>query len=239
MRHIILKDKKILRRDYDTWEKEDIFFWEKHLGITPTYEIVEMDYSEYPTYVDEDKDIRPTNTYLQTLTDSAIKKDGQFGCDFIIMLVHEDSWKSDTDTTKGIWGTNYSYIFGKQCFEYCRWDKDNSANTFGTIYHERHHSFDAIIKIELGVDINPILGTTKYDAEITHGGKYPWRYIRHRENLDSLKIMKPYLQQAFKKRKERHEEVITGLMGTIVNLATQLLYILRAKQNRKDGVPRT
>lgn len=239
MRHIILKDKKILRRDYDAWEKEDVFFWEKHLETTPIYEIIEMDYSNYPTYIDSDGDIRPTQAYLQDLTSPIIKKHGDFAFDFIMVMIHEDNWKSDTDQIKGIWGTNYSYIFGKQCLEYCRWDKDNSANTFGTAYHERHHSFDAIIKVETGLDIQPLLEVKKYDYEITHGNNPRWKYIRHKENLDSLKIMKPHLQKAFQVRKNKHEEVVKGLMGTIIKLATQVFYLLRMKQNMKNGVSRT
>lgn len=235
MRHVILKDKKITNSALSAWMKEDVAFWEKHIGVTPTYEVIETDYTTYPTYIDEDGDIRPTYDYLQKKTDDVVKKYGDFGTDFIMVMVHEDNWRSDTETTKGIWGTNYSFIYGKQCLEYCRWDKDNNANTFGTAYHERMHSFDAIIKVELGVDVNPLLGTTKYDAEIVHGGKTPWKYIRHKENLDSLKIMKPYLQQAFQKRKERHEEVLTK-MQTIITLATKVLYLLRMKANAKDGI---
>lgn len=238
MRHVILKDKKITNSALKKWQDEDVAFWEKYIGITPTYEVIDTDYTTYPTYVDEDGDIRPTAKYLQSLNNVATKKVGDYGCDFILMLVHEDNWKSDTDTTKGIWGTNFSYIYGKQCLDYCRWDKDNPANTFGTAYHERMHSFDAIIKVELGIDINPILGTTKYDAEIVHGGKFPWRYIRHKENLDAVKVMAPYLRDAFQKRRERNDEVLTK-MQTIITLATKVLYLLRMKANRKDGVPRT
>lgn len=239
MRHVVLKDKKI--ESLKVWQKEDIAFWKEQLGIVPTYEVIDVDFSDYPTYVDEDGDIRPTQAYLQSLTDLVVKKVGQFGCDFIIMLVHEDHWKSDTTPDikgDGIWGTNYSYTFGKQCLEYCRWDKDNPANTFGTAYHERHHSFDALIKVETGVNIEPILGVTGYDKSITHGGAKPWKYIRHKENLDSLRLMKPYLIQAFEKRRERHEEDLMGMQRTIIKLATQVLYLLRAKLNRKNGVPR-
>ncbi len=238
MRHIILKDKKITQLAFQKWKLEDIAFWEKYLGITPTYEVVTTDYSDYPTYIDSDGDIRPTNAYLQKLNDLAIKRDGDFGTDFVMVMIHEDNWRSDTDTTKGIWGTNYSYVFGKQCLEYCRWDRDNEANTFGTAYHERHHSFDAIIKVETGVDIQPLLEVKKYDHEITHGNNPRWKYIRYKENLDSLKIMKPYLQTAFQTRKNKHEEVAKGLMQTIIKLATQVIYLLKMKQNMKNGVPK-
>lgn len=219
---------------------DDIQFWNEHLGITPTYEVIETDYTDYPTYKDDDGDIRPTHTHLKSLNDTVVKKYGEFGFDFVLVMVHEDNWKSDTTPDikgDGIWGTNYSYIFGKQCLAYCRWDKDNAANTFGTAYHERHHSFDAIIKVELGIDIEPILGVVGYDKSITHGGAQPWKYIRHKENLDSLKTMKPYLVKAFAKRKVRHDEVL-GLMEKVISMATQVIYLLRMKANAKDGVPR-
>ncbi len=249
MRHILLKDKKITATALKKWQEEDVAFWEKHIGVTPTYEVIDTDYTTYPTYVDEDGDIRPTAVYLQSLNNVATKKVGDYGCDFIIVLIHEDNWRShgvlweelkkkfNITKEKGIWGTNFSYIYGKQCLDYCRWDKDNPANSFGTIYHERHHSLDAIIKVELNVDVNPLLGTTKYDAEITHGGKFPWRYIRHKENLDSLKVMAPYLRDAFQKRRDMNDGTINK-MQTIITLATKVLYLLRMKANRKDGVPR-
>jgi hypothetical protein len=241
MRHVVLKDKKITKKALEAWKVEDVAFWEKNIGVTPTYEVIDTDYTTYPTYIDEDKDVRPTYEYLQTKTNEVVKKFGDFGTDFIMVMVHEDNWKSDTTPDikgDGIWGTNYSYVFGKQCLEYCRWDKDNTANTFGTAYHERHHSFDALIKVETGVDIEPLLGVVGYDKSITHGGAKPWKYIRHKENLASLKTMKPHLQEAFRIRKERHDKVIVGLMETVVNLATQVLYILRKQHYQKDGVPR-
>lgn len=239
MRHVILLDNKISDKDYKKWVKDDTAFWKEHLGITPTYEVVDTDYSDYPTYIDG-KLIRPTYNYLQELTTSVVKKHGDFAFDFIMVMIHEDNWKSDTTPDikgDGIWGTNYSYVFGKQCLDYCRWDKDNSANTFGTAYHERHHSFDAIIKVETGIDIQPILRVTAYDHQITHGNLKPWKYIRHKENLESLRIMKPYLVKALEVRKAKHEEVMKGLMKQIINLGTQLLYLLRMEMNRKYGLP--
>ena len=195
------------------------------------------DYSDYPTYVDSDGDIRPTDAYLQSLTDKAVKRNGDFGYDFIMVMVHEDNWKSDTDHTKGIWGTNYSYVFGKQCLDYCRWDRDNRANTFGTAYHERMHSMDAIIKQELGIDIAPILKVPKYDAYIVHGAG-DWEYIRYQENIEALAVMKPYLQEAFKKRKAKHEEVL-GLLGQVISLASQVVYLLQMRRNKKYGVTKS
>lgn len=235
MRHTILLDKKISEREYKKWVKDDTAFWEEHLGITPTYELRLVDYSNYPTFVDADGDIRPTNAYLQSLVDPVVKSVGEFGTDFIMVMVYEDNWRSDTDTTKGIWGTNYSYVFGKQCLDYCRWDKENPVNTFGTAYHERHHSFDAIIKQETGVDVQPLLGVKRYDAEITHGGTKPWKYIRNKENTESLKVMRPHLHKAFLKRKTEHEKIL-GLIGKVIDLAAQVIYLLKMKQNKKEGI---
>lgn len=237
MRHVILLDNKITQGAYETWVEEDKAFWKTHLNITPSYEVIRTDYTTYPTFVDGDGDIRPTNAYLQSLTNLAVKKYGELGMDFIMVMIHEDNWRSDTETTKGIWGTNYSYVFGKQCLDYCRWD-DKLANTFGTAYHERHHSFDAIIKVETGVDVHPLLDVTRYDHEITHGNKAPWKYIRHKENLESLKIMKPHLVKAFASRKAKHDEVIEGLMATVIALASQVVYLLKMQLNKKHGVSR-
>ena len=238
MRHVILLDTKINDIQYNAWLKEDKAFWAKHLGITPEYWVIKQDYSDYPTYIDSDGDIRPTDKYLQSLNDKVTKDYRDFGTDFVMVMIHEDNWKSDTDFTKGIWGTNYSYVFGKQCLDYCRWDKDNGANTFGTAYHERHHSFDAIIKQETGVKIEPILGVTRYDSEITHGGGEKWEYIRYQENIESLTIMKPYLLSAFAIRKARHDKELEELRNTIITLATKAIYLLKMLLNRKNGVPR-
>lgn len=238
MKHTILKDKKILERDYNEWAHKDSLFWQENIGITPEYTMIEVDYSTYPTFVDSDGDIRPTNQYLQKLNNLAIKRDGEFGTDFVMVMIHEDNWLSDTTPDirgDGIWGTNYSYVFGKQCLEYCRWDKDNMSNTFGTAYHERHHSFDALIQQEIGVDVRPLLNVQKYDHEITHGNNPNWKYIRYKENLKSLAIMKPYLQKAFAKRREREKEVLSQ-MEKIISLATQVIYLLKMRKNRKEGV---
>lgn len=236
----ILLDTNVGFDKYEAWRVEDAAFWKAHINVEPTYTLIRQDYSSYPTYVDSDGDIRPTHAYLKSLSDTIVATHGEFAFDFIMVMVHEDNWLSDPlgDKGKGIWGTNYSYVFGKQCLEYCRWDRDNQANTFGVAYHERHHSFDAIIKQETGVIIEPLLNVDhgKYDHCITHGNCRPWKYIRWKENIVSLEIMAPYLRRAFLVRKERHEQHIEGLMATIIDLLQQKLYLLRMLRNRKDGI---
>jgi len=218
------------------WKREDIAFWRKYADITPSYNVLRHDFTDYPTYVDEDGDIRPTHKYLQALNDQVTSIYGQFGIDFIVVAIHEDNWKSDTDQIKGIWGTNYSYVFGQQTLQYCRWDRDNPANTFGTLYHERHHSLDAIIAQELGIKVEPLLGVApySYDSSVTHGRSEPWKYIRHKENTKSITMMKRMLSLSFSKRRERYLQLE---QANVLQRALALLwYILRSKRNRKDGV---
>jgi len=237
MRHVIFLDNKISQSDLESWRGEDERFWKEYIGMRPTYEIVQMDYSDYPTFVDSDGDIRPRPQYLKSLNDQAVAKFGEFGFDFLIVAIHEDNWKSDPPGPGGIWGTNYSYLYGKQCLEYCRWDKDNLANVFGTLYHERHHSLDAILKQELAVYVEPLfnLKPLEYDYAITHGNKDPWKYIRHKENTDSLKKIAPYLREAFSKRELRHNTKLNK-MQKVIDLLTQVVYLLRAKIHQKNGV---
>lgn len=237
MRHVILLDNKITDDEYKSWKKKDSEFWYDHLGVSPRYWVIRYDFSDYPTYVDSDGDIRPTEAYLQRLNDAVTGQYRDFGTDFIMVMIHEDNWKSDDDTRKGIWGTNYSYAFGKQCLDYCRWDRDNIANTFGTAYHERMHSFDAIIKVETGVDINPILGTKNYDREVVHGAGKDWSYIRYQENREALAVMKPYLTTAFRKRQEKHREQFQDKYS-IIALLQKVIYLQRMLLNKKTGISR-
>lgn len=237
MRHVILLDKKIT--DYETWREQDIKFWQRYLNITPEYKVIPYDFSDYPTYVDSDGDIRITRGYLQHLADMVYKWEGDHGTDFVIIAIHEDNWKSDPlgDKGKGIWGTNYSYVFNNYMMEYCRWDKDNVANTFGTIYHERMHSFDAIVNVELGENANSIVGIKDWDKEVVHGQSDTYKYIRYKENIEAVYKLAPYLRQAFAVRKQKHEDYINGLKKKI-SLLEQLLYLYRKWRNLKNGNPR-
>lgn len=236
MRHVILLDNKIDTQAFKNWVQEDTEFWEEHLGITPTYEVIEHDFSDYPTIVDFAGDTMADRAWMQVLNDTVVKKYGEFGFDFLMLMIHSDNWKSDRpDVKRKIWGSNYSYTFGKQNLCYCRWDKNSPPNTFGVAYHERHHSLDAIIQAETGVNITPILKVQGYDNGVTHGREEPWKYIRYKENIKSLQIMKVFLTQAFDKRKQRHEHMLS-LMGRVIELATSLLYLLRQRKAQKDGI---
>ncbi len=236
-RNIIFKDKTISQEKYNILLKEYGDFLQKNTGITPTFITVDYDYTDYPTELDSDGDDRPT--FLQDLSDDVDEKYGEWGVDNIVTMIHQDNWKSGkTATRKGIWGTNFSYRYNNYHVQYIRWDKKNPANSFGTLYHEQHHSFDALIKQEIGIDVNSIVGVKSWDAAITHGGEKPWTYIRYQENIDSLKKIAPYLVAAYKKRQDRHDEAIKGMKVTIIGLLEKLVYLYKAKLNQKNGNPK-
>lgn len=220
-------------------------FHKQNSGLTLEYTTIPYDFTDYPTYTDGDGDQRPTKALLEALTARVTKKYGKYGADHVKLLIHEDNWKSDPPGPgNGIWGTNWSYVYGTFHVQYCRWDKDNPANTFGTINHEDDHTYDALCATEIGINIAPILNVSNYDAQTTHGdrangGKNAYHgYIRYQENAKKLKVLAPYLQAAYRKRQERHVEEIRGMQKTVINLLEKVVYLYRQLINKKDGVPR-
>lgn len=242
MRTIIYRDKKIKETEYRKLLDEYTAFLEQ-FGLKPTFWTVEKDYTDYPTILDTDGDdvLRPN--FLQDIAKDVTTKYGEYGTDNVITLIHEDNWKSGkTANRRGIWGTNYSYKYGKYHIQYCRFAKGNIANSFGTINHEIDHTFDALVKVEIGLDINPILGVTDYDKYTTHGGKPGDEarayhgYIRHKENEEKLKVIAPYLIAAYEKRLEKHIDAIKGKKLTIIGLLEKLVYLYQQRLNSKNGL---
>lgn len=237
MRTVLYKDKEIPQDEYEKLISDYSRFIKTNTGITPTFWTVDYDFSDYPTILDTDGDDVMRPNFLQKIADEVKTKYSDYGTDHIITLIHEDNWKSGrTPSRKGIWGTNYSYKYNNFHVQYCRWDKNNLANTFGTINHEQDHTYDALIKVEVGIDINPILGVSKYDAEVTHGGNPNYTYIRYQENAAKLKVIAPYLIAAYAKREEKHREYTKGLQNTVISLLERLVAYYRAKLNQKNGV---
>jgi uncharacterized short protein YbdD (DUF466 family) len=240
MRTIVYKDSKIPTASYNELISEYSAFITKYTGIKPIWYTKEYDFTDYPTIIDGDGDdvVRPD--FLQAIADDVDTKYGEWGADHIVTLIHIDNWKSGpTPTRKVIWGTNYSYRYNNYHIQYVRWDKRNKANTFGTLNHEQDHSYDALIKQEIGVNVNPILGVPAYDKYTTHGGrpgeeeKAYHGYIKYQENAAKLKVLAPYLIAAYKKRQDAHTEHIKGLQLTAINLLKQVVYWWTAKLNRK------
>jgi hypothetical protein len=237
MKNLIYKDLLISRNEMDMLLAEYSSFIKTNTGIVPQFTIIDYDFSDYPTVLDTDGDDVMRPNFLQSIADTTKKKYGGYGMDNIVTFIHNKNWKSGkTATRKGIWGTNYSYKYGSFHIQYCRWDSKNIANSFGTLNHEQDHTYDALIKVEIGIDVNPILGVTAYDRDTTHGGKPPHKYIRHKENADKLKTLAPYLKRAYEKRREREKAELEGLRNTAISLIEKMLYILRSKLNSKNGV---
>lgn len=238
MRNIILLDKKIPKSEYVNWAAEDKVFWKKWLGVDASYWVVDVDFSNYPTYIDSDGDRRPTYSYLKNLVAEHTQGYGKYGADFVVMAVHEDNFvSSDPRPGFGIWGTNYSNIYHGYHLQYCRWDKDNPANTFGTIYHERAHSFDALVKTELGKDLNTIASTVNWDREFVHGNSTRFQYIGRstgRENATFLKVIAPVMREALGKRVQLHIDYINDR----ISIWQKLLRWFKEWQYSTNGVPK-
>jgi hypothetical protein len=236
MRNIVYLDKKIPKTEYKQLQKEYGAFIKEHTGITIEWTTVDYDFTDYPINIDVDGDAVLRPTFMKGIADEVTKRYGDFGFDNIITLIHFSNWKSAPGGRPGIWGTNYSYVYGNYHFQYCRWN-ERLANSFGTVNHEIDHTFDALVKQEIGIDLNRILNVVNYDRDTTHGGMNPpYQYIRHKENANKLKVLAPFLAQAYRKRYERHVEVITGLQKTVIGLAKQVIYLLRKQINNKNGV---
>ncbi len=240
MINVIFKDKIIKQSEYDALLKDYAAFIKKTTGIEVTYITVDYNFKDYPTVIDADGDDRPTDKFLTELKDIAEARYGKYGFDNLIVLIHQDNWKSGkTATRKGIWGTNYSYRYGPYHVQYCRFDKRNGANSFGTLNHEIDHSLDALIKTEIGVDINSILNVQNYDRNTTHGVAPAYHpYIRWKENEAKLKVMAPYLKAAYQKRRERGKSDIKDSKRSIIKLLEQVLYLSKQIVNRKNFNPK-
>ena len=230
MRLVIKKDKKISEDEMQELQRQFTDFMYEHAGITPTFFIEDHEYTNVPLETDSDGDKKPTDAYRKAVADDVHDRYGEWGTDHIILLVHQDNW-----VYTGIWGTNWSNIFYSYHMELCRFDKRNMANSFGTLYHEVHHSLDALVKTTTGFDVNTLF-TVRWD-EITHG-KEPWKYIRYKENIESIEKIAPYLRQSYQKRKELHDARVLQL-NTVITLLQKIVLLTRTVLNKKDGVRRT
>jgi hypothetical protein len=233
MRSVILLDTKIDKDEALALLEDFSEFFEKHTGIEHEYWVERRDFSIVPTVVEADGDLKPTVKYRTDLNNEVHSRYGDFGTDNVIMWVHEDNF-----LYKGIWGQNWSYVYNKHSFQLCRWDKDNSTNTFNTLWHEIAHSLDAVVLKETGLEIDrPIeinfeVTNFDYDRDFVHGqsGKFPYigrrGYVR---NGEMLEFLAPYLRLAYGKRKEKHLEKL-GLMTQIVKLLSTVVALLQKKK---------
>lgn len=236
MKAIILKDKKISDEQIDelTDGLDQIFAL---ADITPTWYVEERDFAYYPTYEDNDGDIRPTRTWLMRTVQAVYDKYKE-DVDHVFIEIHEDNWRSDPAGPGGIWGTAYANVFSGYQVHYCRFDKDNAANSLGTAYHEWMHTHDTFIKTYLNINLNKFLGITNYDREIVHGAHPDAKYIRHKENTEWLVNFGSLLKQAYSKRRELYFNTVKKpLYQQIITLMQRVIALQRQLLNKKISKP--
>jgi len=224
MRTLVKLDLKIDKDEALALLDDYADFIKEHTGIECEFYVERKDFSQVPTSPDSDGDLKPTRAYMKALEKEVHDRYRDYGTDNIIMWVHEDNF-----LFRGIWGSNFSYFYHKYSTQLCRWDKDNSANTFGTLYHEQMHSFDRLVLEELKIDVNKLFGYD-WDAGAVHGAG-DWDYIGRRtgrENTEALKQIAPYVMSALKKRRAKHDKDI-GLLKKLIEVLSTLVSLLSRK----------
>lgn len=237
MKCLFLKDKKITDDQIERLQNEFADLMKEHAVIDPVMYTEERDFSYYPTFLDSDGDKRPTDKWLRETIGEVYKKYKE-DVDHVFIQIHEDHWQS-SDGNRNIWGTNYSNLYNGYQVHYCRFDRDNFANSLGVTYHEFMHSPDALIKTYLNIRIEDKLGITSWDKEVTHGAHPDAKYIRHKENLQWLAKIAPELRATYKKRRELYFNTVKRpLMEEIIRLSELAIVLLRQAINKKNGVGR-
>ena len=216
MRAVVLLDTKIDKDEALALLDEFGDFFKEYTGIDCEWFVERRDFSQVPTVPDSDGDLKPTREYRKALETDVYKRYNTYGTDNIIMWVHEDNF-----LYKGVWGTNWSGNFYKYSFQLCRWDKDNPANTFGTLYHELMHSFDWVVLDEHNIDVNRMFGYD-WDAYAVHGAG-SFDYIRYKENTNALKQIAPFLKTAYTSRKDKHFAPAKAVMWQVIHTLRDIL----------------
>lgn len=228
MRTVVKLDKKINKDEALRILDEYGTFFEEATGVPCEWFVERHDFSKVPTVPDSDGDLRPTDQYRQELCKDIFDRYGYYGCDTILMWVHEDNF-----LFKGLWGLAWAYKHFKYNLLLCRWDKDNDVNTFNTLFHEGEHPHDTTIKKELGIDIEPLIKTHfnyaksfNFDRDYVHGNHPDWMYIGKRgyERDDRmLQFLAPYLRRAYQKRKEEYLKPLKKAQWKVIELLRSLL----------------
>ena len=236
MRSVAIIDLKIDKDEALALLDEYSEYLEKHTGFKHEFWVERRDFSQVPTTVDSDGDVKPTEAYRKALFNDVHSRYGDDGTDNVIMWVHEDNF-----IYKGIWGQNWSYVYGTYSLQLCRWDKDNDVNTLNTLFHEQAHSWDRLILEEIGIDINPTIAnhfgyqSFSFDRDFVHGNHPDFPYIGARgfnrddkKVIEILNLLAPYLRRAYAVRQERHMKKL-GMMEQIVKLLSTLIASLKKK----------
>lgn len=224
MNVLIRKDKAINNTQLMRVLEQLSAFYKEHADITLKWTIEDHDYGDMEKSTAKGIFDTLSERYMRTNCAEVYKRHME-AIDHVIFLIHKDRWSFGK-----IWGENFSNHFSGYQTQVCRYDDQNPANTFGTIYHEMHHSHDALVYKYTGKNVTTLLGY-KWDL-ITHGEQQPWDYIRYQENASSLRYISSLLKEAVANRRALWERK-QGQYNQIITLATQLLYLLRTKLKTK------
>jgi hypothetical protein len=227
MRLLILKDPLIQSGDLEFVLDSVADLYKSNCGIDPYFTVREISYQDQSGTVRANFDGLPYG-FLDKHVRAVHAKDA-YAFDHIVFMVHENNWKP----TQAIWGENFSNFWWTYHVEVCRFDKDNMANSIGTLYHEIHHSHDALIETMLGIKVEPLIGVSDWDAVITHGNKaaggHPvWKYIRFKENESSIMFIADLLRKAYDKHLQLHLKEKISLLQKVVQLTQQVIVLQRS-----------
>lgn len=163
---------------------------------------------------------RPFWGMKQVLLNHTVKEiDMRYGkkFDHIMFAVDRRNWFADQGETK-VWGWNISAGIHGYDVQQVRVDTTSKrfetqvANTLGAMYHELMHShMHYPYRVFNGARIERNLRQRGYSThhwgnEVVHGEGKEWAYIRHRENIEALKVVAPVLNACYQTRKVQHEE---------------------------------
>lgn len=226
MRILVLKDPAIDQNQAEDVAHQYTNFFQTHTGIVPVFQWQDFIYKDIPLKPDNDGDLKPTLTWFKE-TIKPVYDEHAESIDHVVLWVHRDNW-----VFKGIWGVNYSNTFSGYQVHLCRFDDHNLSNSFGTLHHEIHHSFDSLVYAWTGIDFQPLFPVADWDDDVTHGGSTPWKYIRYQENADSLTPIAKYLKPAYAARRAFYRK---KLQSHVLVLAQQAVVLLRQLLSRKYG----
>lgn len=234
MNILLLLDNKIKEDQLAQVKRELSAIYKKNCDIKLRFTDEWRDFSYVPKewYDDEAEGIQ--KSYIASVTKEIYKRYAE-DIDEVVFFIHRDHWN-----LTGVWGWNLSKTFNGYGIQQCRFDNKNLANTLGTIYHEQMHDHDTFIYTYTGVKIESVLRINDWDDDLVHGGKYSgttygWKYIRHNENQESLKLIAPYLTEALKKRRELWDTKKIGYLQEIIRLAEQVIVLQRARLAQLRG----
>jgi len=232
MRAIVIADKKIKENNAQRIKKKLARFFAKY-DIPFEFDVHYEDMSDLPWenyYNDDDGQNRGLSKKYMKNRAKAIKKRYHKRYDTILYWVHPSNWVPGED---GIYGWNVSQEYAGYESQQCRFDPQNDANTFGTIYHEMMHAYDQFVYRVIGKDIAEVLSVKDFDDAVVHGGSPKYAYIRHKENENALAEIAPFVAKAIKKRVKAHNKFV-DLLKSLIESYRKLINALTRKDQQYE-----